>query len=55
MFSSSVRSSYSYHGFTNWDGAQVSIMFDNSKSSHTYQNDAPVQQNALLIQCCIKY
>lgn len=55
VFSSSVRSSYSYHGFTNWDGAQVSIMFDNSKSSPTYQNDAPVQQNALLIQCCIKY
>lgn len=26
-----------------------------SRSSSTYQNNAPVQQNALLIQCCIKY
>lgn len=26
-----------------------------SRSSSTYQNSAPVQQNALLIQCCIKY
>lgn len=26
-----------------------------SRSSSTYQTDAPVQQNALLIQCCIKY
>ena len=28
---------------------------DASRSSSTYQNNAPVQQNALLIQCCIKY
>lgn len=26
-----------------------------SRSSSIYQNSAPVQQNALLIQCCIKY
>lgn len=31
------------------------LYFKASRSSSTYQNDAPVQQNALLIQCCIKY
>lgn len=29
--------------------------FNASISSSTYQTDAPVQPNALLIQCCIKY
>lgn len=29
--------------------------FDASRSSSVYQTNAPVQQNALLIQCCIKY
>lgn len=29
--------------------------FDASLSTSTYQDNAPVQQNALLIQCCIKY
>lgn len=33
----------------------VYLYFDASRSSSTYQNSAPVQQNALLIQCCIKY
>ena len=33
---------------TNWK-------IDASRSSSTYQNSAPVQQNALLMQCCIKY
>lgn len=32
-----------------------SLEFNASLSSSTYQDDAPVQQNALLIQCCIKY
>lgn len=32
-----------------------SIGFNASWSSSVYQNSAPVQQNALLIQCCIKY
>ena len=31
------------------------LMFDASRSSSTYQDSAPVQPNALLIQCCIKY
>ena len=29
--------------------------FDASHSSLAYQTDAPVQPNALLMQCCIKY
>ena len=32
-----------------------SLEFDASLTSSTYQNGAPVQQNALLIMCCIKY
>ena len=42
--------------FTN-DSAPESALFDinASRSSSTYQDSAPVQQNALLIQCCIKY
>lgn len=31
------------------------ISLDASRSSSTYQNGTPVQQNAILIQCCIKY
>lgn len=31
------------------------MFLDASRSSSTYQSDAPVQPNALLIQCCIKY
>lgn len=41
------------------DGAATTrpakINLDTSRSSSTYQDNAPVQQNALLIQCCIKY
>lgn len=36
-------------------GTSGKVGFDASHSSSTYQNSAPVQQNALLIQCCIKY
>ena len=36
-----------------WAG--IRWYFDASRSSPTYQTDSPVQQNALLIQCCIKY
>ena len=33
----------------------VRSRIDASLSSSTYQNNAPVQPNAILIQCCIKY
>ena len=43
-------------GFTvNPDWNTVVSALDSSRSSSTYQNNAPVQPNALLIQCCIKY
>lgn len=32
-----------------------SIGFSANRSSNIYQDAAPVQPNALLIQCCIKY
>lgn len=35
--------------------ANDGIAIDASLSSSTYQNNASVQPNALLIQCCIKY
>lgn len=42
--------------FTSSDSTSVgSFTFDASRSSSTYQNSAPVQPNAILIQCCIKY
>ena len=31
------------------------LAFDAARSSPTYQDNAPVQPNAILIQCCIKY
>ena len=31
------------------------FIIDASHSSSSYKSNAPVQQNALLIQCCIKY
>lgn len=31
------------------------LSFDAANSSSTYQDGAPVQPNAILIQCCIKY
>jgi hypothetical protein len=40
---------------TNGGENMVDLGFDASRSSSTYQNSAPVQQNALLIQRCIKY
>lgn len=38
-----------------YDNYNLGWSFNASRSSPIYQNDAPVQPNALLIQCCIKY
>ncbi|MBR4397123.1 MAG: hypothetical protein IKS93_04645 [Methanobrevibacter sp.] len=43
-----------YGGSTVSAQAQVPI-FNANASSSTYQTNAPVQPNAILIQCCIKY
>ena len=40
-------------GGATWGG--IRWYLDASRSSSTYQDGASVQQNALLIQCCIKY
>lgn len=42
-----IAPSSSYKGYP--------VKIDASITSTIYQNSAPVQQNALLIQCCIKY
>ena len=43
----------------NYDTSPIALArteyFDASLSSFTYQDNASVQPNALLIQCCIKY
>lgn len=53
-----------FHGYTDAAGisfaasdstAVGSFNFDASRSSSAYQDNAPVQPNAILIQCCIKY
>lgn len=41
--------------FTTSIVAADSFQVNASWSSSTYQDNAPVQPNALLIQCCIKY
>lgn len=43
------------YGFTTSYPNSTHIEIDASRSSSAYQNGVPVQQNALLIQCCIKY
>lgn len=49
-----VSSGYGITGTTDRE-LSVRSSIDASRSSSTYQDNAPVQQNALLIQCCIKY
>ena len=41
--------------YANANTGRIELYLDASRSSSTYKNSAPVQQNALLIQCCIKY
>lgn len=56
LFGSTVSSGYQgkiANGNAGSTGNQLNL--DASRSSSTYQNGAPVQSNALLIQCCIKY
>lgn len=50
--STSRLANQNMEGFDNYN---LGWSFDASLSSPTYQDGAPVQPNALLIQCCIKY
>lgn len=59
-FSGAFYNSTSYSGYyqtpTGTSGIGGALpAFDASLSTSTYQDNAPVQPNALLIQCCIKY
>ena len=48
-------SRYSNVNTPDYRNSNLGWSFNASRSSSTYQNSAPVQQNAILIQCCIKY
>lgn len=51
----STSSIYPESVSVNSTGVYSLFNIDASRSSSTYQNNSYVQQNALLIQCCIKY
>lgn len=55
LYGSRTNNGYVNNNFATNYNLNDTINFDASLSSSTYQNSAPVQPNALLIQCCIKY